>query len=129
MTEKGYDFWGKAIGHFEEHPLDFGALETTHEIKSLELAKFGTQEIRNRVYELQQRHANENDGNSKNWMENEYRMFLWSVFVFSDMEKLTPTSFVLSFLLPGIKPLDSHRRCFPQVTGRVPIFLQMLPEI
>ena len=79
------NLWKAIFQSAKDKPVEFSTYFSTHEIKKLSLTKIGIQEIQQKVAEFALKYKSPHHQNSKTWMENEYRIFLWAVLNYSQM--------------------------------------------
>lgn len=110
-------------------PLDWAAYENIYDIRKLELEKLSTAEIQELRHIFEKKYKADSN-TTKSWMENEYRLFIWFVFVYSKILVLTPEQFVKNIVY-NIEP-NRMERCFflfLQKTIILSIFLFVLKKI
>ena len=71
--------WKRILDIASHQTITFSAFYADHEFRKLSLQKIKIPYVHQKVEEFQLRYASDNFHTSKTWMENEYRIFLWTL--------------------------------------------------
>ena len=77
--------WEKILHAAGKQSINFSNFYSDHEIRKLSLYKLKIPEVQQKVAEFAVRYNSDNLQSSKTWMENEYRIFLWTLLHLSEI--------------------------------------------